>query len=132
MSDSLLFDTDVLIDYLRGYPPAIDYFKESTGRQLVSVITVAELFTGVRDGNERHVLEEFLSTFQIVSLNQAMAVAGGQFRRAYLKSHGVGIADALIAATAQNEGASLVTFNGKHFPMFDEIVTPYQKTQNNG
>jgi predicted nucleic acid-binding protein len=60
-------------------------------------------------------------------VDAAIAVRGGLFRRDYAKSHGVGIADALIAATAEVAGATLVTLNRKHFPMLASVVVPYQK-----
>jgi predicted nucleic acid-binding protein len=49
------------------------------------------------------------------------------FRRDYGKSHGVGLADALIAASAEMRGAVLVTLNRKHFPMLPTVIVPYQK-----
>jgi predicted nucleic acid-binding protein len=49
------------------------------------------------------------------------------YRRDYGKSHGVGLADALIAATAELNQATLVTLNQKHFPMIIDIMVPYQK-----
>ena len=55
------------------------------------------------------------------------AVRGGLFRRDYGKSHGVGLADALIAATAELAQATLVTLNAKHFPMLPTVLVPYQK-----
>jgi len=48
-----LLDTDVLIDYLRGYPGAQDLFSMLSSDYAVSVVSVAELHVGVREGNER-------------------------------------------------------------------------------
>ena len=49
-------------------------------------------------------------------------------RRQYRPSHGVGFADALLAATAPAHNATLVTLNAKHFPMLPDALVPYQKT----
>jgi hypothetical protein len=49
----------------------------------------------------------------------------GFFKRDYQPSHGTGIADALIAATAEVHEMRLVTLNEKHFPMLDDVVVPY-------
>jgi predicted nucleic acid-binding protein len=38
-----------------------------------------------------------------------------------------GLADALIADTAEEAHATLVTFNKRHFPMLDEIQVPYSR-----
>jgi PIN domain len=59
-----------------------------------------------------------------VDLN--IARLGGNYCRQYRHSHGVQIADALIAATARRHDARLVTRNTKHFPMLDDVVVPYQ------
>jgi predicted nucleic acid-binding protein len=55
-----------------------------------------------------------------------VAQLGGLYRREYRASHGTGIADALIAATAEDSGAGLVSFNRRHFPMV-EITVPYER-----
>jgi predicted nucleic acid-binding protein len=57
-----------------------------------------------------------------------IAVTGGLFRRTFLKSHNIGIADAVIAATAETERGIVVTLNRKHFPMFSNVIVPYQKS----
>ncbi len=67
-------------------------------------------------------------TFEIISVNEKTAITGGLFCRTFLKSHGVGIADAVIAATAEAEGATLVTLNQKHFPMLSKVIVPYRKS----
>lgn len=127
MPATLLIDTDVLIDDLRDQPAAVSYLETLAPPLLISAITVAELYAGVREGNERLLLTEFMDTFEIVPVNEEIAVAGGLHRRDYGKSHGVGINDALIAATAIFSNAELVTLNQKHFPMLSSVTVPYQK-----
>lgn len=130
MKNSWLIDTDILIDYLRGYTKAVKFIDTSIAELTcyISIITVAELYAGVRDGNERHILEQFLQVFEIVSLNEETAQTGGLYRRDYRKSHGVGLPDALIAATAKYVGATLVTLNKKHYPMLTKVHVPYLKS----
>ena len=125
MVQRLLIDTDVLIDYLRGRAGAIAYLEGLQGNQFVSAITVAELYAGVREGAERAFLDSFVAAFEIVPIDEAIATQGGLFRRDYGKSHNVGLADALIAASAQSCGAQLVTLNQKHFPMTADVLVPY-------
>jgi len=64
----LLIDTDVLIDYLRGKQEAVDYVDNLTAPLFLSVITVAELYAGVRDGAERTKLDAFINAFSTVPL----------------------------------------------------------------
>jgi len=123
----LLIDTDVIIDYLRGHKKAKNYITKQSNQLFLSSITIAELYTGVRDDNERNILEQFISCFDIIPTDTSIATMGGLYRRDYYPSHGTGLADALIAATAQSISAKLVTLNKKHFPMLQKVVTPYQK-----
>ncbi len=127
MSTRLLIDTDVLIDYLRGQPDAVGYLDGLTEPLLISVITVAELYAGVREGDERTRLDQFVGAFQVVPVDPGIAQKGRLFRRDYLKSHNVALADALIAATADSMQATLVTLNQKHFPMLGSVFVPYRK-----
>jgi predicted nucleic acid-binding protein len=129
MATPLLIDTDVLIDYLPDYPAAVSYIEAQQERFLISVVTVAELYAGVREGEERARLEQFLRAFEIIPLDLRLAVQGGLYRRDDGKSHNVGLADALIAAAATQRQVPLVTLNRKHFPMLQDVIVPYQKAQ---
>ena len=127
MSDPLLIDTDVLIDYLRARPEAITYLEGLTAPLLIASITIAELYAGVREGTERITLDRFIQAFVVAHLDETIAMKGGLYRRDYAKSHSVGLADAVIAATAQQYNATLVTLNRKHYPMLTTIIVPYKK-----
>jgi len=124
---AMLVDTDVLIDFLRGLPPAQAFVSNLPDQAYVSAITIAELHVGVRDGKERAVLTEFLDTLETIALDAELAAEGGILRRDYGKSHGVGLNDALIAATALKNRLQLVTLNEKHYPMVKNLLVPYKK-----
>ena len=103
MSAPILVDTDVLVDFLRGYEAAVSLVAVNSERIVVSTIVVAELYAGVRggvDGVEQGVLERLLALFRVVPVSSGIARLGGLYRRDYGKSHGVGLADAIVAATA--------------------------------
>jgi len=123
----LLVDTDVLIDYLRDHPAAVAYLDGVSDRLLISAMTIAELYAGVREGAERAALDDFIRAFEVVQIDSEIAVKGGLYRRDYSKTHGTGIGDAIIAATADLRHADLVTLNGKHFPMLSSVIVPYKK-----
>jgi len=123
----VLIDTDVLIDYLRGYPQSVEYLEGLTDIPYVSALTVAELFAGVKGNKEKEKLESLIETFSVIELNRESARLGGLFLRDHGKSHGVGLADALIAATAKLHGLTLITLNIKHFPMLNNAFPPYWK-----
>ena len=130
MPRSILLDTDVLIDFLRGHDKAVSFVNANLDRIILSSIVVAELYAGVRGGKgdaEQVVLENFLSLFRVVPISGDVAKLGGLYKRDYGRSHGVGLADAIVAATATLEGAELKTLNVKHYPMLQDIEPAYRK-----
>ena len=127
MAERLLLDTDVLIEYLRGQREAIKYLEGLTSDLYLSVISVAELFAGVKSDEEERSLKQFLLAFVVLPVTEKVARRGGIYRRDFRPSHGTGLADALIAATAEENGASLVTFSRRHFPMISSVTVPYER-----
>lgn len=127
MSDSILVDTDVLVDFLRGYNTAAAFVNEFSSRFILSPIVVAELYAGVKGNAELAVLENFVSLFRIVPFTVEIAKIGGLYKRDFGKSHGVGLADAVLAATAGNEKAELKTLNVKHYPRIMGLKPAYKK-----
>jgi predicted nucleic acid-binding protein len=123
----LLIDTDVLIEYLWGRSEAVEYLEGLTSDLYLSVISVAELFAGVKGDEEEKSLKQLLLAFTILPVTEKTAKLGGLYRRNYRPSHGTGLADALIAATTEENGANLVTFNQRHFPMVSKVVVPYHR-----
>lgn len=122
-----LFDTDVLIEYLRGRPSAIEYLESLEGDLYLSSVTVAELYAGVKGRDEQHALEQFLQAFRVIPLSERAARDGGLFRRDFGPSHGTDLPDALLAATARELDARLITFNRRHFPMLEDLEVPYRR-----
>lgn len=120
----LLVDTDVLIECLRGRRRAIEWLKAEDAELLVSSITVAELWAGARS-SEEVALEDFLSVFRVVPVGEETGKLGGLIRREHGPGSGMGLADALIAATAEAADAVLVTFNQKHFPAVSDLRVPW-------
>lgn len=125
--DLLAVDTDVLIDYLRDRPEAVAFLEDCQRPLALSVITVAELYAGVREGDERLRLDAFVGAFELLPLDHRVGAQAGLWRQRYGRSHGTGLADALIAASAAAAGATLATLNRRHFPMLDDLLVPYVK-----
>jgi len=126
MKDGLLFDTDILIDFLRGLQPAVSFLENADQQLRISAITAAELYAGARE-KEMPALDEFLLAFEIIAVDHQISKAGGMIRNKYNKSHGVGLSDAIIAASAIATQSYLVTLNKKYFPMLKKIILPYRK-----
>ncbi len=130
MVKSILVDTDVLIDFLRGHEQARSFVSAHSERIMMSSVTVAELYAGVRGekgGTEQTVLDDLLALFRVVPVTVDIGRLGGLYKRDYGASHGVDPADAIIAATATLEDAALETLNVKHYPMFAGLEPAYRK-----
>ena len=127
MARSILLDTDVLVDFLRGYNKAVAFVNTHSARIILSSVVVAELYAGVKGDAEQAALEDFVSLFRVVPVSVALAKAGGLYKRDYGMSHGVGLADAILAATAEAEDAELKTLNRKHYPMLKGLRQAYTK-----
>mgnify|MGYP003565371886 CR=1 FL=1 len=127
MAVSILLDTDILVDFLRGYSKAMAFVNANSERIILSTIVIAELYAGVKGAAEQAVLDDFVSLFRVVTVNANIAKAGGLYKRDYAKSHGVGLADAILAATAEAENAELKSLNTKHYPMLKGLRPAYTK-----
>jgi predicted nucleic acid-binding protein len=127
MDNPILLDTDVLVDYFRGFHKAVAFVNEYNDRIILSSIVVAELYAGIKGEAEKTALQHFISLFRVVSIDAVIGKAGGLYRRDYGKSHGVGLADALLAATAEAVNAELKTLNARHYPMFKNLNPAYIK-----
>ena len=120
-----LMDTDIAIDYLRGESVAVAFVQQHEHEMSLSAVTVAELFAGVRDGDETVRLEEFVRLFPVIPVDVEIAKTAGLHRRDFGPSHGTGLADGMIAATADRHALGLKTLNTRHYPMFDRLRPPY-------
>ena len=127
MAEPILLDTDVLIDFFRGHSKAVAFVNTHSARIILSSIVVAELFAEVKGSAERTALDNFVSLFRVVPVDVEIAKAGGLYKHGFGKSHGVGLADAIIAATAGVENAELKTLNTKHYPMLKGLAPAYKK-----
>ena len=60
-----MFDTDILVDVLRGFSTGLDYVEEAEqqGALRISITTEMELMVGCRNRRELHHLERFLRRF---------------------------------------------------------------------
>ena len=130
MTNLVIVDTDVLIDASRGVNEAIACLEliEQQSSLAISVITQMELFIGCRDKTELHTVEGFLSRFQIIQLNEQMSDIAVDLLRRYRLSHGLLIADSLIAATAIHLNEPFVSKNQRDYRFITNLnLLPYPR-----
>lgn len=119
----ILFDTDVLIEHLRNNPEVtrqIGHLYESGISMAYTPVSEAEILQGLRSP-ERERTVRVLGFFECLNLTRDVGRQAGEYLRKYSKSHGLEIADSLIAAAAVVHRFALCTFNWKHYPM-SEII----------
>ncbi len=64
MKKEILVDTDVMVDFLRGYGNAVSYVENHSAEIVLSAIVVAELYAGVRE-DEKARLDDFVALFPV-------------------------------------------------------------------
>jgi predicted nucleic acid-binding protein len=122
---SVVLDTGVLIDQLRGSEAAFEYLARLKTRPACSEITRIEVIQGLRS-SEHRAANRLFATVAWVPVSESVARRAGELGRRWRGSHpGIGVADLAIAATAEELDASLATLNVKHFPMFKDLRAPY-------
>lgn len=129
---SVLVDTDITIDFLRGHDHAVAHLKTVAGDLCFSAVTVAEIYTGIRSRQEEAEVERLFAVFPVIPVTRDIAREAGRLVNTFGASHSVELPDALIAATCQAFGAALHTLNTRHYPMLSGLERPYQKKQRKG
>jgi hypothetical protein len=116
-------DTDILIEVGRGINEAATCLQaiERQSPIAISVVTQMELIVGCRNKNELSALEHFLDRFAIVNINDSISQTAVDLLKRYRLSHGLLIADALIAATAISEDGSLVSKNQRDYRFIEPL-----------
>lgn len=112
-----LLDTTFLIDCLSNKEEFLNKLIElSISPQLISVISIAELFSNVSE-NQIEKTRSFLESFTILPVTQEIAMKAG-LTRAELIRNGYKklLPDILIGQTAIEYNLILVTGNPKDFP----------------
>ncbi len=122
---SYVLDSTVLIDVLRDDPDAIAFLRSVQERPTASEVTRIEILRGLR-APERALVERLFLLLDWHPVDESVARVAGEFGRRFRRSHvGLGMADLIVAATAQHLGMPLATANTKHFPMFPRLKAPY-------
>ena len=114
---STIVDSDILINVGRGDQEAIDCLSrlEKTSVLAVSVVTQLELIVGCRNKTELNDLEKFFRRFQILKINDQISDLAVDLIKQYFLSHGLLIADGLIAATAIFYSEEFITKNQRDY-----------------
>jgi hypothetical protein len=117
----VLFDTNILIDYLNLVPQAHRELDQHDGAA-ISAVTWIEVLVGATGSNEV-ATRRFLGQFTVIALDESVSEQAVMLRR----RHRLKLADAISWASAQISGRLFITRDAKDFAMSDPgIRIPYK------
>lgn len=126
----ILLDTDIMIDILRDYPPAVQWMQSLSDEAIaLPGFVVMELIQGCETKRELANLRRKLLPFKIYWLETDDCNRAVEIFSRYHLSHHIGIIDVMIGQLAVSLKIPLYSFNKKHYlPITSlQIVQPYQK-----
>lgn len=118
----MLIDTDVLVWNLRGNERARSLL-DSTPGFTISAVSYMELVQGLRNKSELRTLRQALHFWRasVLPIDSEISARAMFLVEEYSLSHSMQMADALIAASAQSSGLTLLTANDKHYKYVDGL-----------
>lgn len=115
-----ILDTTLLIDHLRGRNDAqelVDALASEGHRLGVCCVSVAELYSGLGP-DEQETASDLTDSLEYFEVSLGAAREAGRYRyESARRGTTLSTSDTLIAATAIEEDAILITDNIKDFPM---------------
>ena len=128
----MIFDTDVLIGAFRGNDYAIAAIDGEADRK-ISAVTYMELMKGARNKSEFREIKRYLTGmgFRTVHLNEEISSRAATLIEELSLKSDIGMADALIFATALQTGDVLLSGSHHHFKDVPNLTakrfSPYPK-----
>lgn len=118
----MIFDTDIFIWVQRGNSRAAALI-ENTRDRFLSVQTYMELLQCAKDKQQQRLVKRFISDFRftVLPLTENIGHRALVYVEEYGLSSGMRAGDAIIGATATENGMPLSTGNSKHFKSIKEL-----------
>ena len=119
--ERVICDTDVLIDYFdisqKRHQETKYLLEQNIGfsNVLISSITKMELILGATNKADLNAISKKINRFGVLLINEAINLRAIDLVQTYRLSHGLALADAIIAATAIQTELELFTYNTKDF-----------------
>ena len=125
-----LLDADVMIDVQRQHPAAVAWYTSvPLGSLGLPGYVLMELYQSAQNQRQTFAVDRLTSSLPLIWPTDTESLQAIRNFRSLHLSHGLGLIDALIAATALSLSASLCTFNLKHYRHVPGLVTqqPYPR-----
>ena len=126
MVDALI-DANIVIDVLRGYTPARNWYSSNTMKLGVNPIVMLEVLNGAPNRPKQNQIVSLLQPIPRVDLTSDDFTWAIQQTITYKLSHNIGYEDCLIASVNHRLQLPLFTRNLKHFtPLLGSLAqAPY-------
>lgn len=125
-----LLDTDVMIDVQRQHPAAVAWYTSAPQGSLgLPGYVLMELYQSAQNQRQTLAVDRFTLFLPLIWPTDAESLQAVRNFRSLHLSHGLGLIDSLIAATALSLNVPLCTFNLKHYRHVPGLVTeqPYTR-----
>jgi predicted nucleic acid-binding protein len=118
----MIFDTDVFVWHFRGDSGATKLLNQ-VDKIYISLMSYMELMQGARSKQEAQNIRLLLRQLDcdILPLTENIGYRAAIYIEDYALSHGLRAGDAIIAATAFENGLTLYSSNEKHFKMIQGL-----------
>jgi len=126
--EKIICDTDVMIDFFDHAQPRHAETKTvleqyiGIDNTLISSVTKMEMILGAANKPDLLAIEKKLNRFNIILLTPDINLQAIHLIRSYRLSHGLALADTLIAATALETSPKLFTYNTRDFKFIKNLV----------
>jgi len=128
MTSLLVIDSDILIGVARKDQVAITFLNQQQANDTlaISAVTQLEMLVGARSKVHMQAIDVSLNAFHILDITPEITQAAVRLIKEYRFSHGLALADALIAATVIAHDIPLATRNQRDFHYINDLnLLPY-------
>ena len=124
-----LLDADILIDVQRNHPPALTWFHALTERPGVPGLVLMELVQDAKSAGQVRIVENLVHGLPLHWPTESDCQRALADFRVLNLSQNLGLIDSLIAAATIGLGATLCTFNVKHYRNITGLALeqPYER-----
>lgn len=117
---TVIADSDILIEVLRRRDESLlarwAELAASDVELAYSPVSQVEIWQCARPREHLSIFELF-DALSCIPIDAEIGRSAGDLLRTYSKSHGIGLGDSLVAATALRSAAALWTRNRNHYPI---------------
>jgi len=125
----ILVDTNVFIDFARGYNPAKDFIFDTRNQLATSVVCLMEYIRGTAKLTEAEKFEKFLvnRSVTIIHIDEAISIKAYEIYKRWYHKVKLSYMDAIVLATAYTKKVRLFTRDVKHFSFYAgvKLICPY-------